>query len=228
LGDALATTAHWVSANHMFFRSDEKVALFIDGMNLHSAARRLGLNVDFRKLRDFFHQKSRLVRAYYYTALNPEDSDDPMKPLTVWLDYNGYTVVTKPSQGLRDPNERLLRSRGSISVEMAVDMLELVPQIDHAVLFAGSSDYRRLVEAVQRRGVRVSAVSANRTNPPMIADELRRQADQFIELADIGPEICRRPIEPTAAETASTGQHGADHDEHLASQVALACQTPPP
>jgi len=88
------------------------------------------------------------------------------------------------------------RIKGSMDIEVAVDMLELAPRLDHAILFSGDSDFRRLVEAVQRKGVRVSVVSSIRTSPPMVADELRRQADQFLELADIAPEFTRRQTEP--------------------------------
>jgi uncharacterized LabA/DUF88 family protein len=83
-----------------------------------------------------------------------------------------------------------------MDIELAIDMLELADKMDHAVLFSGDSDFRRLIEAVQRRGVRVSVVSSIRTTPPMVADELRRQADQFLELAEIAPEFTRRQMEP--------------------------------
>jgi uncharacterized LabA/DUF88 family protein len=83
-----------------------------------------------------------------------------------------------------------------MDIELAIDMLEMAPHIDHAILFSGDSDFRRLVEAVQRRGVRVSVVSTIKTAPPMIADELRRQADQFVELSDIAADFTRRQTEP--------------------------------
>jgi uncharacterized LabA/DUF88 family protein len=59
------------------------------------------------------------------------------------------------------------------------------------VLFSGDGDFRRLVEAIQRRGVRVTIVSTIRSKPPMVADELRRQADNFVELLDLQPSIQR-------------------------------------
>ena len=72
----------------------------------------------------------------------------------------------------------------NIGVELAVDALENSDRIDHLVLFSGDGDLRALVEAVQRRGVRVTVVSTIRTRPPIVADELRRQADSFLELDD--------------------------------------------
>ena len=179
----------------MHFLPNERIALFIDGANLYSASRNLGFDVDYRNLLDFFRKKSHVVRAYYYSAVLETEEYSPLKPLTDWLAYNGYTLVTKPAREFTDSTGRR-RVKGNMDIEVAVDMLELSPRIDHAILFSGDSDFRRLVEAVQRKGVRVSVVSSIRTTPPMVADELRRQADQFLELADIAPEFTRRQTEP--------------------------------
>lgn len=180
----------------VIFLPDERVALFIDGANLYSTSRNLGFDVDYRNLLEFFRKKARIIRAYYYSAiLETTDEYSPLKPLTDWLAYNGYTLNTKPAKEFIDSSGRR-RVKGSMDIEIAVDMLELAPRIDHAILFSGDSDFRRLVEAVQRKGVRVSVVSSIRTTPPMVADELRRQADQFVDLVDIAPEFTRRQTEP--------------------------------
>jgi uncharacterized LabA/DUF88 family protein len=178
----------------MDFRSEDRVCLFIDGANLYSASRNLGFDVDYRSLLAFFRARSKLMRAYYYSAVLDTEEYSPLKPLTDWLVYNGYTLVTKAAREFTDQTGRR-RIKGNMDIELAVDMLEMSARIDHAVLFSGDSDFRRLVEAVQRQGVRVSVVSSIRTNPPMVGDELRRQADQFIELADIAPEFTRRQTE---------------------------------
>src|ERR1700739_2400437 len=175
----------------MHFLPNERVALFIDGANLYSASRNLGFDVDYRNLLEYFRKQSHVIRAYYYSAVLETDEYSPPKTLTDWLAYNGYTLVTKPAKEFTDPSGRR-RVKGSMDIEVAVDMLELAPRLDHAILFSGDSDFRRLVEAVQRKGVRVSVISTIKTNPPMIADELRRQADQYIELADIAPEFTRK------------------------------------
>jgi uncharacterized LabA/DUF88 family protein len=179
----------------MHFLPNERTALFIDGTNLYSASRNLGFDVDYRNLLAFFRSKAHVVRAYYYSAVLETEEYSPLKPLTDWLAYNGYTLVTKPAKEFTDAAGRR-RVKGNMDIELAIDMLELAPKLDHAILFSGDSDFRRLVEAVQRRGVRVSVVSSIRTSPPMVADELRRQADQFIELAEIAPEFTRRQMEP--------------------------------
>jgi uncharacterized LabA/DUF88 family protein len=174
----------------MNFHPDERVALFIDGANLHATLRQLGLEVDYRKLLGEFSSKARLIRANYYTAMWEEQDYSALRPLVDWLDYNGFNVVKKPAREQVDAQGRR-RIKGNMDVDIAVDMLELAPHIDHAVLFSGDGDFRRLVEAVQRRGVRVSVVSTLRTSPPVLADELRRQADQFIDLTDLARSIGR-------------------------------------
>jgi len=181
----------------------ERTALFIDGANLYSASRNLGFDVDYRNLLEYFRKRTTIIRAYYYSALLESEEYSPVKPLTDWLTYNGYAVVTKAAKEFTDTSGRR-RVKGNMDIEIAVDMLELCPRMDHAVLVSGDSDFRRLVERVQQRGVRVSVISSIRTSPPMVADELRRQADEFVELADIGTEFTRRQTEPRVREPVAT------------------------
>jgi uncharacterized LabA/DUF88 family protein len=187
----------------MLFLPSERTALFIDGANLYSASRNLGFDVDYRNLLEFFRSKTNVIRAYYYSAVLETEEYSPLKPLTDWLAYNGYTLVTKPAREFTDATGRR-RVKGNMDIELAIDMLEMAPRLDHVVLFSGDSDFRRLVEAVQRQGVRVSVVSTVRSTPPMIADELRRQADQFLELADIATGFTRRQTEPRPRTARST------------------------
>ena len=175
----------------------ERIGAFIDGANLYAASRALGFDVDYKNLLAHFRQRSYLVRAYYYTALleTEEHSYTPLRPVVDWLGYNGYSVVTKPAKEFTDATGRR-RVKGSVDIEMAVDVLDLTPHLDHVVIFSGDGDLRRLVESVQRRGVRVTVISTIRTQPAMIADDLRRQADAFIDLADLAEHITRRQVEP--------------------------------
>ena len=174
----------------MPFYPDERIALFIDGANLYASTRNLGFDIDYRKLLALFGSKGRLVRAFYYTALIDDQEYSPIRPLVDWLDYNGYTVVTKAAKEFSDAEGRR-RIKGNMDMELAIDMLEMADRLDHIVLFSGDGDFRRLLEAVQRKGARVTVVSTIRSQPPMAADELRRQADDFIELRDIEREISR-------------------------------------
>jgi Uncharacterized conserved protein len=170
--------------------SNDRIALFIDGANLYAAARSLNIDLDFKKVLDFFADGGRLVRAYYYTAVVEGEEFSPIKPLVDWLDYNGFTVVTKPVKRFTDAQGNT-RTKGNMDVEIAVDMLELAPHIDRAVLFSGDGDFRRLVQAVQSKGVRVSVVSTMKSQPPQISDDLRRQADAFVELTHLVDKIAR-------------------------------------
>ncbi|GBF57256.1 hypothetical protein PbB2_00921 [Candidatus Phycosocius bacilliformis] len=176
----------------MTFYPNERIALFIDGANFYAAARTLGFDVDYRKLLEEFKKRGRLVRASYYTAILEDVEYSPVRPLADWLDYNGFNVITKPAKEFTDSMGRR-RVKGDMDIEIAVDMMELAPHVDHIVLFSGDGDFRVLLEAVQRRGPRVSVVSSIKTQPPMIADELRRQADTFIDLADLASLIGRPP-----------------------------------
>ncbi|NQV48017.1 MAG: NYN domain-containing protein [Rhodospirillaceae bacterium] len=174
----------------MNFYNDERIGLFIDGSNLYAAARALNFDIDYKQLLATFAKEGRLIRALYYTALLEDQEYSPIRPLVDWLDYNGYTMVTKPAKEFTDSAGRR-KIKGNMDIEIAIDVMEMCDQLDHIVLFSGDGDFRRLLEAVQRRGVRVSVVSTVKSNPPMVADELRRQADCFIEMTDIKDRICR-------------------------------------
>lgn len=193
----------------MAFYKTERLALFIDGANLYAAGKNLGVEVDYRKLLEEFRRRGQLVRAYYYTALIENDDYSPIRPLVDWLQYNGFKVVTKPAKEFVDASGRR-RVKGDMDVEIAVDMLNLSPHIDHAVLFSGDGDLTRLVEAVQERGVRVSVVSSVKSSPVMIADDLRRTADTFIELADLAELVGRPPRQFAAATVGAPGHDGGD------------------
>jgi uncharacterized LabA/DUF88 family protein len=175
----------------MFYR-DERLALFIDGSNLYAAAKALGFDIDYKLLRQEFMRRGKLLRAFYYTALLDNEEYSPIRPLVDWLHYNGFTMVTKPAKEYTDSLGRR-KVKGNMDIELAVDAMELSSHVDHIVLFSGDGDFRPLVEALQRKGVRVSVVSTIRSQPPMIADELRRQADDFIELEGLRDVVGRPP-----------------------------------
>ena len=179
------------------FDPREKIALFIDGANLYSAARSLGFDIDYKRLLAEFGKKGYLLRAYYYTALAEDQEFSTLRPLIDWLDYNGYSVVTKPLKEFYDQSGRR-KVKGNMDIELVIDAMELSEQVDHVVLFSGDGDFRRLAEAIQRKGKKFSVVSTLQTQPPMIADDLRRQADNFIELAELQTAIGRDPSERQA------------------------------
>lgn len=189
------------------FYQEERLALFIDGANLYAAARSLGFDIDYKRLLELFASKGRLIRAFYYTALLEDQEYSPIRPLVDWLDYNGYTMVTKPTKEYTDASGRR-KIKGNMDIELAIDVMEMAERVDHIMLFSGDGDFRRLVEAVQRKGVRVTVVSTVRSTPPMVADELRRQADNFLELQDLAPVI-QRVHGPR-----HQGSQGVGHPDH--------------
>ncbi|WP_019643885.1 LabA-like NYN domain-containing protein [Novispirillum itersonii] len=202
----------------MIFYPQEKIALFIDGANLYAAARSLGFDIDYKRLLDLFAAKGQLIRAFYYTALVEDQEYSPIRPLVDWLDYNGYTMVTKPTKEFTDATGRR-KVKGNMDIELAIDVMEMAEHVDHIVLFSGDGDFRRLVEAVQRKGVRATVVSTIKSQPPMVADELRRQADSFLELQMLEPVIARqnyrvnhedRSDRPAVVVSAATAQPAAD------------------
>ena len=174
--------------------SSDRIAIFVDGANLNATAKALGFDIDYKRLLREFGDRGSVVRAFYYIALSETQEYSSIRPLIDWLDYNGYTVVTKAAKELTDASGRR-RVKGSMDIELAVDAMELARNIDQMILFSGDGDFRSLVEAVQRRGVRVTVISTVTTQPPMIADELRRQTDVFTDLVELWPRIGRDPAD---------------------------------
>ncbi len=169
---------------------DEKLALFIDGAALYATARALDMDIDYKRLLTWAGKQGRLVRAYYYTALVEDQEYSPLRPLVDWLDYNGYTMVTKQAKEYVDSQGRR-KVKGNMDIELAIDLLEMAEKVDHIMLFSGDGDFKRLVETAQRKGVRVTVVSTIQSTPPMVADDLRRQADQFLDLEDLFDDVGR-------------------------------------
>jgi len=194
------------------FDEREKIALFIDGANLYAAAKSLGFDIDYKRLLEEFQTKGYLLRAYYYTALAEDQEYSSIRPLIDWLDYNGYTVVTKPTKEFVDSSGRR-KIKGNMDIELAVNAMEMAEAVDHLVLFSGDGDFRSLVEAIQRRGRKVTVVSTLSTQPPMIADELRRQADHFVDLATLKGAVGRDPAERMQRQSERASSEARFEDE---------------
>lgn len=195
----------------MNFYPSERIALFIDGANLYATAKALGFDIDYKRLLTLFRSKGRLLRALYYTALAEDQEYSSIRPLIDWLDYNGYTMVTKPTKEFTDASGRR-KIKGNMDIELTVDAMELAEHLDHIVLFSGDGDFRTLVEALQHRGKRVSVVSTMNTQPPMVSDELRRQADQFVDLSDMEELICR--VNTDHHSRGEGGRGGGSHSQN--------------
>jgi uncharacterized LabA/DUF88 family protein len=161
----------------------------------------LGFDIDYKRLLQEFQSRGNLVRAFYYTAIVEDQEFSSVRPLLDWLDYNGYTVVTKPTKEFIDASGHR-KVKGNMDIELAVDAMQLAEHVDQIMLFSGDGDFRSLVEAVQRRGVRVTVISTISSQPPMIADELRRQADVFTDLVELQSKLGRDPSERPPREAA--------------------------
>ena len=194
----------------MHFYQTERIALFIDGANLYATAKSLGFDIDYKRLLTQFRQKGQLVRALYYTALAEDQEYSSIRPLIDWLDYNGFTMVTKPTKEFTDASGRR-KIKGNMDIELAVDAMRLAKNLDHVVIFSGDGDFRSLVSALQQMGKRVSVVSTLQTQPPMVADELRRQADQFVDIADLEQLICRDQASRPVRNGRSFGSRNSDY-----------------
>ncbi len=174
----------------MTFYPDERFAIFIDGANFYGTVKSLDFDIDYKALLDYFKKKGRLIRANYYTALRENDDYSPLRPLLDWLDYNGFHIITKSAKTFVDREGRT-RTKGDMDIEIALGMIELAPHVDHIVLFSGDGDFRAVVDTVQRKGVRVTVVSSMIGKPSMLSDELRRQANDFIEIDELAEAVGR-------------------------------------
>lgn len=163
---------------------DERIGVFIDGASLQQAAKLVNLVIDYKRILMLFRQHGRVIRATYYATVVREQNVCTVRPLLDWLSYNGFTVVAK---AMRSNVEHA----GNLRVEIAVDAMQLADSLDHLILFTGDRELCPLVAAVQQRGKRVSVISTLRGEPAVLADELRRQADQFLELESLRQILCR-------------------------------------
>ena len=184
----------------MILDARDKVVAFIDGANLYATSKAIGIDIDYRSLLADFQKRCRFLRAYYYTAYLEDQEYSSIRPLIDWLDYNGYTMITKPAKEFTDPAGRR-KIKGNMDIEIAVDALELAPHYDHMILFSGDGDFTSLVGALQRQGKKVTVVSTLSTPTPMIADELRRQADFFVDVVDLVKDFGRPQVKPVHDET---------------------------
>ena len=189
----------------------DRIALFIDGANLYSTCKALGFDVDYKRLLKEFQSRGSLLRAFYFTTVIEDQEYTSVRPLIDWLDYNGFTVVTKLTKEFIDAGGRR-KVKGSMNIELAVHAMELAEHVDRIFLFSGDGEFRSLLEAVQRRGVHATVVSTIFSQPPMVADDLRRQADAFVDLMELKAKLGRDPSErPAAREIRQQSPHFPSH-----------------
>lgn len=167
--------------------NDDKTLVLIDGANMYATTKALGFDIDFSKFYQEINQSCNLLRIYYYTALLEDNERILIKPLVDWLTYNNYTMVTKPAKVIIN-SDGVRKIKGNMDVEIAVDAIDIIASnslIGNLVLCTGDGDFVSLVKVLQRRGVQVTVLSSIYTHPAMCADDLRKQADTFVELNDL-------------------------------------------
>lgn len=171
-------------------RQLDRIAAFIDGSNNFASVEALGFDINYDALRAWLDRRGALVRVYYFTAIRKDaDGYATIQPLVDFLLYHGYTVIVKDTRSFESGG--VIRTKGNMDIELAVKSLQISDHYDHAFIFSGDGDFRSLVEVLQDKGKRVTIVSSIATKPPMCADILRKQADAFIELNDLRPQIAR-------------------------------------
>ena len=148
----------------MHFYPNERIAFFIDGANLYATAKALGFDIDYKRLLALFRTKGQLVRALYYTALAEDQEYSSIRPLIDWLDYNGYTMVTKPTKEFTDTLGRR-KIKGNMDIELTVDAMRLVENLDHIVLFSGDGDFRASSRPCSRTGAGSASSRRCRRSP---------------------------------------------------------------
>jgi uncharacterized LabA/DUF88 family protein len=185
------------NSEYVFLDIDEKTALFIDGVSTHAVARNLGWTIDFKRLQDYFARYTRLVKSYYFTPMDVHD-ESQIGNLIEWLSLNGFICKLV---GYDSGDER--GKKTNIDVTFVDDILGLayVPNaVDHFILFTGAGKYTPIVRKLDTLGKKVticSTVSINRSDAEgggktkMISHDLRKAADNFIDLGDIKKEVER-------------------------------------
>ncbi len=171
---------HWAEA-----ALTERVVIFIDGANLFYSALKLGIEVDYAKLLCHLTQGRRLVRAYFYTGVDPQN--EKQQGFLLWMRRNGYRVVTKDLMQLPDGSKK-----ADLDVEIAVDMMTLSHHCDTMVLLSGDGDLAYAVNHVTYRGVQVEVVGLrSMTNEHLIA-----VADRYCDLERLKSDVQKSQRSP--------------------------------
>jgi uncharacterized LabA/DUF88 family protein len=188
-----------------FIKPTDRTYVFIDGPNFYATVKAISLDVDYKRMLQLFRTACNCVAINYYTATSDDQEYSSLKPLIDWLDYNGYNVITKPTKEFTDSMGRR-RVKGNMDLEIAVDVLRHASHANHIILCTGDGDFRVVVEAAQKMGCFVTVISTMDVKPPLVADELRRQASQFVDIVSLRSYIERDQKGRDAAVTTSAAR----------------------
>jgi uncharacterized LabA/DUF88 family protein len=161
----------------------DRVAVFIDGENIHYSAKHLNMRLDYLKLCRKLAGPRRLVRSYFYTAVSTQ-SEGKIDFIN-FLKLNGFTVVTREVKSFNDPDGSARSIRGALDMEMAMDVMDLLPRLDSVIICTGDGDFCPLLAAVGRRGLHVEVCALRE----MTSTDLIAAADVYTDLGTLKDQI---------------------------------------
>lgn len=159
----------------------KRIAIFIDGSNFNEAFKFARFRPNYQLIESFFAQEGDIVGMFYFTALPPKEVQSPIRAIMDHIQYHGWTIVSKETKTYGGT------VKGNMDVEIVVQAWAMWEHFTDLILFSGDGDFTSMVSELQRRGRRVTAVSIHErgSDSSMMADELRRQVNKFIDLRDI-------------------------------------------
>ena len=166
--------------NQSIQQNSDRIAIFIDGSNLFYAASHLNIEVDYRRLLSSLVRGRRLLRAYFYTGVDPQN--EKQRGFLLWLNRHGHRVVSKELTHLPDGSRK-----ANMHVEMAVDMMRISEYCPNITLLGGDGNLSYALQVLSQRGIYIEVVSLQ----SMTSDSLIDLADSYTDLADLRDEIKR-------------------------------------
>lgn len=110
----------------MLFTHPRRSHCSSNGTNLYGAAKGLKFDIDYERLLELCARKRTLVRAFYYIAVAEDQEFSPLRTLVDWVDYNGFSVGTKPLKEFTDAQGRH-RAKGNMDIELAINVMKVWP-----------------------------------------------------------------------------------------------------
>lgn len=158
-----------------------RLAIFVDVPNILYGAEASGVRLNWGKVADFLSHGRTLVRAIAYAPISddPDARTENERFVVPFLDH-GYRIATKQLKRFSGGSVK-----ANFDVELAIDVLTMSDRVDVIVLVSGDGDFRRLVEIVGARGVRVEVMAFGKST----SSDLRQVADRYIDIAQYADRL---------------------------------------